>query len=298
MKQYNAYDLCVHSQLDIPEFHDQEEDTPADVTIQFSEVAPELEGTPFKHAIWQALPGKFLIDIPDIARYFVKDGQEIHIHRHGSVSDRDVRNFMLGSAFAALLKQRLYLPIHASSVATDKGGIFFLGRSGAGKSTLMAAMQQNGCRMLSDDITALRGDNGDPLQILPAFARTRLWSDSAQKLEFTPTKSMRIRSEVEKFSMPMENFCKTPTPVWKGFILGVGSKETVGLEAIDQITAFRHLTRLTYRSNFMKGLGLKQVQFDLASRLARDTKMFIISRPLDKFLLNELIDKISLELEL
>ncbi len=59
------------------------------------------------------------------------------------------------------------------------------GDSGTGKSTTLAALLERGCRMLSDDVTALRaGQRAGLVEVLPGAAQTHLSADAARRLGY------------------------------------------------------------------------------------------------------------------
>ena len=142
MKQemyYTAYGLQIESQLALPELLPSTVRT-TDVAIRYGAVPSSLDNPTGQGIVYQAKPGQLLLTLDGIANYLVSDGTEITIARAPGSRDDDVRLFLLGSAFGALLHQRSVLPLHGSAVATPHGAAVFVGHSGYGKSTLAAAL--------------------------------------------------------------------------------------------------------------------------------------------------------------
>ena len=52
-----------------------------DFQTQFAPFAAMLEGATARGVLWQAAPGRFLLDVPDVARYLVSGGAVITIDR-------------------------------------------------------------------------------------------------------------------------------------------------------------------------------------------------------------------------
>ena len=118
--------------------------------------------------------GGVLLD-SEAGRYAVRGGCEIFYDPAEGASARNVRLYLLGSAFGALLHQRGILPLHANAVALDGQVHAFLGHPGAGKATLAAAFHDRGYRLLSDDVCAVRLDAQDRPWVEPGMPRLRLW---------------------------------------------------------------------------------------------------------------------------
>jgi len=51
----------------------------SDVSINISAVPAHLENTTFRGVLWQAAPGRFMIDVPETARYLVEEGKRVTI---------------------------------------------------------------------------------------------------------------------------------------------------------------------------------------------------------------------------
>ena len=151
---YQAFGLQILSCLPCPELLPSSQ--PPDVTITYGRV-PEGLTEPFPEKFcYQTAPGLFLLKIPNIARYLVKNGKEIIIDRAPQANDTDVRLFLLGSVMGALIHQRGGLPLHGSAIRLPDGtAAIFMGLSGVGKSTLAAAFHQRGYEVAADDVSLI-----------------------------------------------------------------------------------------------------------------------------------------------
>ena len=84
---------------------------------QFAPVVSTLEGATARGVLWHAAPGRFLLQVPDVARYLVSDGAVITIDRAPAARDEEVMRFLNLTPLAALLFQRGNLAFHAASVS-------------------------------------------------------------------------------------------------------------------------------------------------------------------------------------
>jgi ABC-type multidrug transport system fused ATPase/permease subunit len=164
---YTAYGLHIASELILPELMPGPVGQP-DVYIRFGHVPTSLASPHSIGDYFQASPGTFLLKVPDTAHYLVVKGREIWINQVNRCGDDEVRLFLLGSAFGALLHQRHILAMHASAIQTARGAVLFVGPSGNGKSTLVAAFLHRGYRMLADDVTGVIVDAASGPVALPA----------------------------------------------------------------------------------------------------------------------------------
>jgi len=99
--------------------------------------------------------GLFPFDMQKSARYLVRAGREIIVQPADTATKRNVRCFLLGSALAALCHQRGIYPLHANAIQFGDRAFIFAGPSGAGKSTLAFYFNNQGCRVLSDDVCVI-----------------------------------------------------------------------------------------------------------------------------------------------
>jgi phosphate transport system ATP-binding protein len=108
---------------------------PAEVTIRYGAVPDSLEDIQQQGVCYQVNAEAFLLKLNAIAKYLVTAGEQIIIEPVPRVQDGEVRLFLLGSAFAALLQQRGLLALHGCAVEVKDGAAVIVGPSGCGKST-------------------------------------------------------------------------------------------------------------------------------------------------------------------
>ena len=113
--------------------------------------------------------------------FHIRDGREILIDVQPGASSAAIRVFLLGRVMAFLLRQRGWLPLHASGVSVGGRGVLFVAPSGSGKSTMATAFHLHGHTVITDDVGAVRIDNGVGV-VQPGRARVRLMPDSGELL--------------------------------------------------------------------------------------------------------------------
>lgn len=151
----------------------------ADVVVRRGEVPEALSGTLAQGAAWQCALGRMLVKPPSGMRFLVEDGKTIRYAANGA-DDLDVRLFLFGSPWAALVLQRGLLPLQASAVATGRNVFAFACRPRRGKSTLAAALAARGRAFFADDMLVL-----DPTSFASSpkcwgCTDLKLWPDSVE----------------------------------------------------------------------------------------------------------------------
>lgn len=281
---YRVFGLAVRSDIELPELFADDERTPPDVTITLERIDTEIDQDGL-----QAEEGALVLVVPQIARFRIIDGTRIVVDPKSGVPARNIRLFLLGSAFGALLHQRGLLPLHANAIEIDGMAVAFMGPSGTGKSTLATWFHDRGFKVISDDVCVVDfGLEGRP-QAAPGLPRLRLWTDA---LELTGRDHLGLArsyldDEDEKFDVPVEaaSAARSEVQLAAIYLLDCGEEFCIaslhGLEAADAIFAN------TYRGEYLAQTGGQKEHWDSAIRLVRETPVFRAMRKWDTTLLDE-----------
>jgi hypothetical protein len=290
--RYRAFGLNIASDLDLPELQKGSEISEPDVYVHLGAVPETLPDAQASGVLFQAASNRFLLRL-DHARFLVLNGSEIRVERLAD-NEAQLRVFLLGSCFGALLHQRGLLVLHASAVQAPKGSVVFAGISGVGKSTTLGALLHRGYPLLSDDLAAIHLDTNGRLVVEPAIPRARLWSDSARRLGHATEVLQREQPELEKYVLPVQNFASSAVPLHRVYLLKSDNlAKVVSLESLLPFPAFKALIQHTFRPRFLKGLGTQTVHFRLVSATAGRTPVVKVTRPGSSFLLDDLADRLE-----
>ncbi len=288
---YRAFGLIIRSEFECPELLITT--GIPDVTIKFGVVPQSLSNPLFLGVRFQTSGPEFLLTVDKIARYYILNGNCITIELFENADINEVRLFLLGSAFGALIHQRGLLPFHGSSIKIGSSAIILSGLSGAGKSTLAAAFCKKGYLMLSDDVSVLSfTPEGFPI-VHPGYPQMKLWPDSILKLGKDPSNYSKIRKQIEKHSIPIKNnFWDQPLPLKKIYIISSSNLGELKIESIKGVEKFSLLKTHTYRYNFVSGKEMQTSHFKSFDHLAKNVEVLKLTRPTGKFLFDELINLI------
>lgn len=295
MSDYQLFGWRVQSALPLPELLPWRGDARApDLIVEMGAVPPVDQFRPsFSPAIQIGTTG-VRVAIPAVATYWVEAGRRVVIEPVLPEDAPDIRVFLLGTVLAILCFQRGLLPLHASAV--DIGGRVLLlsGISGAGKSTLAAAFSARGYRLLSDDLCALEVREGQPLLVLPAFPRVKLWRDSAEQLQVAFARLERSREELEKYHVPLAEgrFQSDALPPAQIVLLRTERapeqhppRRLVGVEALRRYD-------LVHRWRLGVALGYQALIFKAMVRLIEAVPMVEVARSEDLADLPALVDRV------
>jgi hypothetical protein len=115
---------------------------------------------------------------PSGGAFHLKQGHEIVFEPPPGMDPDLLRVLLSGRMMAFLLRQRGWLPLHASAIEIQGQAVLFLGASGSGKSTTAAAFYSRGHEVIADDVSAVRVIGSGECQVRVAGPRIRLLDDS------------------------------------------------------------------------------------------------------------------------
>lgn len=276
--KYRAFGLNIQSDFEIDEMmpasFEQEE-----VRITMAE-APKAINNPVKEGVrFQLTANEFLLNVDNVARYYVADGNAIRVEKRNGSSHQEVRLFLLGVVFGALLHQRGMVPFHASALKGPDGkGFMICGRSGIGKSTITAYLVKQGYSLLSDDISVVQAEEGR-VRVYPSYPFLKLWKDVMDHVDFTADEGTRLREPLEKYGYRLdEAFYSYALDLNNVFVLSVHNREEYKTEELRGIEKFEALKNQTFRFQFVTEKN-RSGHFNLVNQLAQSASLHRINRP-------------------
>jgi energy-coupling factor transporter ATP-binding protein EcfA2 len=278
---YIIFGLRIKSPLEIPELTSIITKQ-VDVNIIFGNNPSKLENVVTSGALFETAKEEFLLKLPHIGTYYVKNGNIVIIDANEGVSEDEIRLFLLGSVLGAILYQRGLTPLHGSAVDIENKALLIIGNSAAGKSTLAAVLNKTGFPLISDDLSAITKNETGRCVAIPGLPYIKLWKDSAELLFINPS-FKRVRPQIKKFIIPSE-LGKIPVyDIQK--IIWLTTKNSNGIQ-IHKIAGAQKLKVIRdhlFRDQLMKGLGLVENHFSLLTELAKQVSLFHVERPILPF---------------
>ena len=221
-----------------------------------------------------------MLNVPDIARFLIKDGKRIWVDPHPAATSRNVRLYLLGSAFGTILHQRGLLPLHANVIDFGGVAIAFMGHSGAGKSTLASWFHDRGLPILGDDVCVLSRDDRDGPFVEPGLRRIRLWGDALRASGRTPDDYEASFDDMDKYDVPTATD-ESPMPLPLAAIYTLQSVDRDRSNSIKRLTgvdAIQALVANTYRGAYIPMMGQVKRHLDQCISLSRHVPVFELQR--------------------
>jgi hypothetical protein len=197
-------------------------------------------------------------------------GNEVWATWTDAMSAEDAASYLTGSILGFLLRLRGITCLHGSAVAIGKKAVAFAGPSGSGKSSTAAGFARLGNAVLTDDLIALREDDGG-FSVEPALPRVHLWPQSAESI-FSQWRSLpRISPGWDKRRLDLDGagfrFQREPLPLAAIYFLGERSAgDAPTIEAMDLPEALIGLVADGHAADFI-GRAQRADEFDALARL-------------------------------
>jgi hypothetical protein len=294
---YMLHDLNIKLPFPCPLLQEIEDIPDPDINVSYGQVSRELPGaaasdTTWKFGYcWDAAPGRYLLrGGMRSGRFLVEGGNMVTVHRNPEAEDERILFHLLHPVAAALFRHRGYLVLHSSTAGTPKGAITLCGKSMAGKSTTLAVMLQNGCTMISDDITILRLGANSRVEVVPGTALMHLWNDAAQGVGLKTSNLSRhpMRRGKAALTAPGEP-CRLPVPLLKLCILEPSSEGQVSISRLEGAEKFYALLECLYGPLFKnEHPGL----FTLLSAVSEQVEFLRIRRPEGIWTVDEIVEAV------
>ena len=277
-REYRVFGFRVRSEIDLPELFPATYTGEADVSIRLG----KIEGDVGQFGIVQD-EDALRLTVPGIARYRVSGGSEILIDVEPGAPERNVRLYLLGSAFGALLHQRGTLPLHANAVEIDGQAVAFMGASGSGKSTLAAWFHDHGYKVIADDVCVIGFDGQGVPHVAPGLPRLRLWKEALEA-------SGRVTSDFHRAWEGAEEWDKFEVPLSPDLVVE-GKRTLRGIYLLKPADRFeirelrgaraaQALIENTYRGRSIVVAAGPRLHWEACMRVVEQVPVFELERPL------------------
>lgn len=276
--------LVLESDIELPGLVPVEEQSDRQAIAVRQADLPESLGDGIKKQgpNWERSADAFLLRIPGLARFRIRDADAIEYQPEGDTPREDLTAFLTGSVLGILLHLRGSVVLHASAVIVDGQAMLFCGRSGAGKSTLAAALGERGYPMMSDDLCPLSPDDAGRLWVEADGREHKLWHRSLAGLNLMDRRGEEVRHQIDKFFVAPQSRRCAAAPVGGLYeLVEQRAGEEPGIEPLSIPDASLLVRRNAFRPRIMWQLDQKAEYFRTAAALAAHGNVARFRRPLD-----------------
>jgi hypothetical protein len=277
---YSAYNLCVYSEFPFPEL------IPCKPTPEITKRSPDVliclrqihESEAKASDGGHSFLGFLELENSIVGRFLVEFGHKIVVEPDPGIDEALIRPFILGPAFAILLRQRGLLVLHSSSIVMNGGTVGFTGHSGMGKSTLANAFYNQGYPLLTDDIMAIQVEGKQPLTF-PGYPYVKLLPDAANALGYNfETLSLIHTGVVKRNNCLIQGFQQTPLPIWRLYVLEDVQVPQNEIEVLKFQDAVVQLIRYSRATNLLLSPEFVGSHFRQCSNLVKSVSVCRLKR--------------------
>ena len=292
MHFYKAYGLRIRSTLPLPGLVEAEADEPTDVAIEQGPVALDR---------WHEMndDGMKLTGVAeDVMRFHILDGERITVDLLPGGDAEYAQAILTGELFAALLRQRGLLALHASCVAKDGHAVGFIGNSGWGKSTLAMHFVEQGYRLLGDDVLAVSFENDEPVAI-PGYPQVKLREDAGARYAAGSFGDLRAaHSQTDKRLYRCDGaFQEDVIPLRRLYLLEPRRREVTRVVALPPAEAFAALVAHTRGTKLLKNEAFTLAHFSQVQRLMEAVPVALLHREMALDALPEAYEAVRADLD-
>ena len=254
-------------------------------------VPRRLPGATRCGVLWEAESGRFLLTVPEVARYLATEGRSLTIDPDPDADPADVSRFALTTPLAALCLERGLPVLHAAALIGPSGAAVICGDSAAGKSTLAAALALRGWTLIADDLAPIALDDDFAPIVQPTGSRIALWPDAVEALGVDITHATDPEGFPARWAPEFVALAPTPvTAVWWLRLDSVPALESRDLKGAERLEA---ISAMAYNSHIAAALLDPAAHLRIAGALARTTVMRRVRRPRSRWSVEELADLIE-----
>ena len=279
MNLYSAYQLTISSELLLPELCPMDNSIGKEqptISIMFGHAHREsVPNAVVQGLYYQIQPDVCWLEIPNIARFLIKNGCQIIVEPFPGVDEASLRLFLNTTCFPLVLIYHNFFLFHGGAIRCGNHGVAFLANFGQGKSTLLASFLRREDYFLSDDICVLNQEG----YIMPGIPHLQLREDVIKSLGIEKTALKLIRPSVQKWFVPVKPALRSPPSLLQRvYIINPTNRPDHRLTPLVGLKKIHYLKKYTYNPLFVKGLGKDLLYFHQCASLAARTTATYVER--------------------
>ncbi|PLK43454.1 hypothetical protein [Emticicia sp. TH156] len=298
---YIAYGLPIVSEIDLPGFVPlSDTNNPhKPLVVKIGKVPVKLKNEPtVKKPFSTFNETEYLLTMPDLARYYVHDGEEIIIEPECNLQN-DILLYFYSNCLAAALYQRNLIPFHVSGVFIDAARVvLFAAPSRIGKSTTSLMLQQKGYAPFTDDTAILNIENGKCFAYA-SYPVMRLWENTLKHQHIlNESEKQLIRSEVsiDKFAFSFHDRFVTEKVEVAGIVNMNIEGNDIKIKRLVLADAIEALSNNIYRKQWVNGMKKELVKFRHLTGVTKVLPSWNALRPKNKPTFSTFADAIESEI--
>jgi hypothetical protein len=280
---YKVFNLNCTSTITLPSFIVNENSIKPDFEVVLGAVASNFKKEPaVKKPFTHFNENEFFYQVPDIARYFVSDGNKVVIEPLCEDWD-SILLFFYSNCIAAILFQRDLIPFHVSGVLDKNDGLWlFAAPSRTGKSTTALKLKEKGYTYFTDD-TALITIENNVCVAIASYPVLRAWENTMNNQQvYDLSQGKQLRAEINKFGIAFHDDFVSSSQKVKGIIFLEMQGESIQMERLKSTDGMKRLGDNIYRNKWVHGMNKQLLQFKTLSTISQKVAFWKATRPKDQ----------------
>lgn len=285
MHRYRAFGIIIASEVELPELRTGGTGEP-DLIIRKAPLS--IEG--------QLETGHRVVgEYEEFGNIVVNEGREIIIDPYPSVDQVKARVVILGPLLSIALRQRGFTVLHGGCAVIDDQAVCFIGNMGAGKSTTTAAFYNAGYPIMSDDVVAIREEEGQ-LMVQPGYPSIKLRPDAAPHVLRDGERAPWLYPQgIRQIKSAETTFPDRPYPLQKVYLLEWG--EAVEIQPAVPQVALMNVLKHTRALPHLVDAGFRTQHLAQSQTLIRRVPVAHLYRPRDLAVLPEVIRAVAADVQ-
>ena len=308
VKKYFAFGLKICSDLALPELPEHKSDAgfnQVNIATSNRHNWPPIKASEHSTQTVQMDAGDWRLSLEGIGWFRVHQGCSIDWQRwDDSVSDRDLRTFLVSSALGALLIQRGNLMLEGTALVRGGKAVLLLGPPTSGKSTLAWCLHEQGWELLSSELSLIDSQG----RVWPGMQQLKLWHDATVALELDWEQMPLVRKGLERYAYFPSDLSKASEPIPLAVIYGLTRRrkddgdddkedDAAAIYAwpvIRQQVAMLQLRNQAFQPRFYRGMEQEQELFLRAAALIRHVGLHRLLLPDDIKMMQRALAEVNL----
>ncbi len=280
---YKVFNLQCSSEIPLPSLVPIDKNEDVDFEVVLGTVGPDFKIEPnVIKPFTQFNENEFYYQVPDIAKYFVSNGNKVVIEPLSEDWDSILLLFY-SNCIAAILFQNNQIPFHVSGVMDKKDGLWlFAAPSRTGKSTTALKLKERGYSLFTDDTALISVENQECIAIA-SYPVLRAWENTMNNQEvYTLGEAKQLRAEINKFGIAFHNEFISDSRKVKGIIFIEMQGDSIEIERLKPAVGMQNLGNNIYRNTWIHGMNKQLLQFKIVSAISQKVPFWKATRPKDK----------------
>ena len=295
MFRYQFYGCIIESEFEIKLLIPAESEAGSDDVIRICERDVEAD---VRRILEEHNEKYYVVDLQTSAfwnhagYYLMRGGKEIAVKCSEDFNTDTISPWILGYCISIVLLQKGIMAIHCSALKSDGGAVLVSGDSGAGKSTLAGKLLENGCKLMADDVAAVRLE-GEECMVYSGFPYQKLCANEIERKQLIKEELTYIDEDKDKYLVPAHDlFEADPQPLRQFFYIVKAPVDHLQIQKMSGFACFMSIKSNLFLANLTGEWENSPEVIGQCMKIASKCDIYTVIRPEDKDTLAEMTERV------